>query len=76
MFRKTVDLCKTVNLCKTVDIRKAPNIRKVPNIRRILLPLDGRNRIYGVRKACEDKASRPVLDAEEVTVLLSISVKA
>jgi len=51
------------------------NIRRTPDIRKILLPLDGRNRIYGVSKAREDKASRPVLDAEEVTILLSTNTK-
>jgi len=61
---------KTPNLCKILNIRKTLNIRK------ILLPLVGRSRIYKVSKAREDKAGRPVLDAEEVTVLLSTSVKA
>ena len=46
------------------------------DIRKILLPLDGRNGTHGVSEIREDKASRPVLDAEEVTVLLSTSVKA
>jgi len=70
------------NLRKTVDLRKALNtrrildIRKVPNIRKILLPLDGRNGTHRVSEAREDKASGPVLDAEEVTVSLSMNVKA
>ena len=55
--------------------RKTTNIRKIPNIRKILLPLDGRNRTHRVSKAREDKAGGPVLDAEEVTISLSINVK-
>ena len=62
--RTVLDFCKTFDLCKALDIRK------------ILLPLDGRNGIYGVSEAREDKASGPVLDVEEVTVLLSTNVKA
>jgi len=54
---------------------KLPLFRKTLDIRRILLPLDGHNRTHRVSKAREDKASRPVLDAEEVTILLSINVK-
>jgi hypothetical protein len=61
---------KTVSLHKTLDIHKTPNIRK------ILLPLDGRNGTYEVSKVREDKAYRPVLDAEEVTVSLSTNAKA
>jgi hypothetical protein len=60
---------------KTFNLRKTLNIRGVLNIRKILLPLDGRNGTYGVSKVREDKASRPVLDAEEVTVSLSTNVK-
>jgi len=45
------------------------------NIRKILLPLDGRSGTYGVSKVYEDKAYRPVLDVEEVTVLPSINAK-
>ena len=62
--------------------RVAPNIRKTVNlyrtldIRKILLPLDSRNGTYRVSEARENKACRPVLDVEEVTVLLSINVKA
>ena len=40
-----------------------------------LLLLDDRSRTYEVSKVREDKASRPILDAEEVTVLLSTNVK-
>jgi len=69
LFRKAVNLCKTVNIYRILDIRKVPNIRK------ILLPLDSRNGTYGVSKARKDKASGPVLDTEEVTVLLSINIK-
>ena len=61
---------------KTLDLRKTVDIRKVPDIRKILLPLDGRSGMYGVSKVREDKASGPVLDAEEVTVLLSMNAKA
>ena len=61
---------------KTVDLRKALNIRKTVDIRKILLPLDGHSRTYGVSKARKDKANGPVLDAEEVTVSPSTSVKA
>ena len=57
------DICKTLNLRRTLDIRK------------ILLPLDGLSGTYGVSKVREDKACRPVLDAEEVTVLLSMNAK-
>ena len=45
------------------------------NIRKILLPLDGLSGTHGVSKVRKDKAYRPVLDAEEVTVLLSINAK-
>ena len=69
-LRKTVNLHKTVNLRKTLNICKILNIRKALDIRRILLPLDGRSRTHRVSKAREDKAGGPVLDAEEVTVLL------
>ena len=56
--------------CKTLDLHKTLNIRKV------LLPLDGRNGIYGASKVREDKADRPVLDVEEVTVLPSTNIRA
>ena len=73
---KAVDLRKTLDLRKVLNIRRILDIRKVPNIRKILLPLDGRNGTHGVSKAREDKAGRPVLDAEEVTISPSTSVKA
>jgi hypothetical protein len=57
------------NIRKTFDLRKALDIRK------ILLPLDDRNGTYGVSEAHEDKAGRPVLDVEEVTILLSTNAK-
>ena len=58
------------DICRTLDIRKTPDLRK------ILLLLDDRNGTYEVSKAREDKAGGPVLDAEEVTVSPSTSVKA
>jgi len=70
------DLRKTVNLRKALNTYRILNIRKVPNIRKILLPLDGRNGTHGVSEARKDKASRPVLDVEKVTILLSMNVKA
>ena len=70
------DICKTSDLCKTFDLCRTLNICKVLNIRKIILPVDECSGTYRVSKAREDKASRPVLDAEEVTVLLSTSVKA
>jgi hypothetical protein len=51
--------------------RIALDLRKALDIRKILLYLDGRNGTHGVSKVREDKASGPVLDAEEVTVLPS-----
>jgi hypothetical protein len=69
LSRKTFDLRKTLDICSVLDIHKVLDIRK------ILLPLDDRNGTYGVSKVREDKASRPVLDAEEVTVLLSMNAK-
>jgi hypothetical protein len=74
-------LCKTFKLRKTFNIRiifniyKTFNLRKALNIRKILLPLDDRNGTYGVSEVHEDKAGRPVLDAEEVTILLSTNTK-
>ena len=56
--------------------RTAPDICRTLNICKTLPLLDDCNGIYGVSKAREDKAGRPVLDAEEITVLLSMSVKA
>ena len=57
------------------DIRRTPNLRKTSNIRTILLPLDGLSGTHGVSKARENRAYRPVLDAEEVTILLSTNTK-
>ena len=68
--RTAPDICKTPNLCRTL------NICKVLNICKILLPLDGCSRMYKVSKVRKDKASGPVLDAEEVTILLSLNAKA
>jgi hypothetical protein len=51
------------------------NIHKALNIRKILLLLDDRNGTHGVSEAREDKADRPVLDVEEVTILLSTNAK-
>ena len=64
-----------LNLYRTPDLYRTLNIHKVLNIRKILLPLDGRSRTYEISKVREDKACRPVLGAEEVTVLLSINTK-
>jgi hypothetical protein len=81
LFRKTFDIRtifnirKTPDLCRTPDLRRTLDIRKVLNIRKILLLLDGRSRTYEVSKVREDKACRPVLDAEEVTVSLSTNAK-
>ena len=57
------------------DIHRTPDLRKTSDIRTILLLLDDRSRTYEVSKVREDKAYRPVLDAEEVTVLLSTNAK-
>ena len=62
-------------LRKTFNIRIIFNICKALNVRKILLPLDGRSRTYRVSKVCKDKAYRPVLDAEEVTILPSTNAK-
>ena len=62
-------------LRRTFDIRTIFNIRKALDIRKVLLPLDGRGGTHGVSKVREDKACRPVLDAEEVTVLPSTNAK-
>jgi hypothetical protein len=74
--RKTFDLRRTFDIHRTINIRRTLSLRKTPNIRKILLPLDGRNGTYGVSETREDKAGGPVLDAEEVIVLLSTNVKA
>ena len=68
--RRATDLCKILNLCKALDLYKALDIRK------ILLLLNGRSGTRGVSKVRKDKAGRPVLDVEEVTVLLSTNAKA
>ena len=71
-----LDLYKALGICKALSIYKTLDLYKTPNIRKILLPLDSRNRTYRVSKVREDKAGRPALDAEEVTVLLSTNAKA
>ena len=55
------------------NLYRTLNIRKVLDICKTILPVDERSGTYRVSK---DKTNRPVLDAEEVTVSLSISVKA
>ena len=75
MSRRTLNIRKTVDLRKALNIRKTLNVRKTFNIRKILLPLDGRSGMYGVSKTREDKAGRPVLDVEKVTVSLSTNAK-
>ena len=67
---------RALDLYKALDIRKTSDLYKTSNIRKTLLPLDGCNGTHRVNKVREDKASRPVLDVEEVTVLLSTSAKA
>ena len=69
------DIRRTPDLRKTLDLRINLNLRKALDIRKILLPLDGRNGTYGVSEARQDKACRPVLDAEEVTVSPSTNAK-
>ena len=63
------------NIRKTLNLYITLNIYKVLNIRKTLLLLDGRSRIYKVSKVYENKASRPILNTEEVTILLSINTK-
>ena len=75
MHQDTKTSKRAPDLHKTVDLRKVLDIRKTPDIRRILPLLDDRNGTHGVSEAREDKAGRPVLDAEEVTVLLSMNAK-
>ena len=67
MLRKAFNIRTIFNIYKTFNLRKALDIRK------ILLLLDNRNRVSEAR---EDKASGPILDAEEVTVLPSTNAKA
>ena len=69
MSRRALDIRKILN------IRKTLNPRKTPDIHRILPLLDDRNGTHGVGEAREDKAGRPVLDAEEVTVSPSTNAK-
>jgi hypothetical protein len=69
------DIRKTPNLRRTPDLRRTLDLYKALDIRKILLPLDGRSRTRRVSKVREDKAYRPVLDAEEATVLLSMNAK-
>ena len=69
------DLRRTFDIRRTLDIRRTVDLCKVLNIRKILLLLDDRSRTYEVSKVREDKAERPVLDAEEVTVLPSTNAK-
>ena len=82
MFYKTVNLYKTINFYKalnfykTLNIYKAFNICKALNIHKILLPLDDCGKIYKINKVYKDKVSRPVLDTEEITILLNTNVKA
>ena len=75
MSYKAVDLHRTVDIRRTLDLCKTLDLRRTPDIRKILLPLDGRNGTYEVSKVREDKASGPVLDAEEVTVSPSSNAK-
>ena len=62
-------------LYKTVDLRRTVDIRRTLNIRKVLLPLDDRSGAHRVSKVREDKASGPVLDAEEATVSPSTNAK-
>ena len=64
-----------LDLYKTPNIHRTLNICKVLNIRKILPLLDDRNETRGVSEARENKTGRPVLDAEEVTVLPSTNAK-
>ena len=69
-------ICRTPNLRKTSNIHTIFNIRKTLNLYITLLLLDDRSRTYKVSKVRKDKAYRPILDIEEVTVLLSTNTKA
>ena len=69
MLYKTFNIRTIFNICKILNIRKALSIRK------ILLLLDGRSRTYKASKVREDKAYRPILDIEEVTVSPSTNAK-
>ena len=75
MLRKTYDIRTIFNIRKAFNLCKAFDLRKALNICKILLLLNGRNRTRGVSKVRKDKAGGPILDAEEVTVLLSLNAK-
>ncbi len=64
-----------LNLCKALNIHKILDLCKTLDIRKILPLLDDRNGMYRVSRTCEDKARRPALDMEEVTISLSINAK-
>ena len=74
-LRKTSDIRTIFNIRRTPDLRRTLDIRKALDIRKVLLPLDGLSGTHGVSKVREDKACRPVLDAEEVTVSPSTNAK-
>ena len=74
--RAGLDLRKTLDIRRTFDIRKFLDLRKATDIRKILPLLVGCSRTHEVSKEREDKAGRPVLDAEEVTVSPSTNAKA
>ena len=54
---------------------RTPDLRKTFNICKILLPSDGRSGTHRVSEARKDKASKPILDAEEVTISLNTNTK-
>jgi hypothetical protein len=72
--RTALDLRKTFDIRTIFSIRKTPDLRRT-DIRKVLLPLDDRNGTHRVSEVREDKAYRPILDAEEVTVSPSINAK-
>ena len=55
--------------------RAGLDLRKTPDVRKILLLLVDHSRTHKVSKEREDKAGRPVLDAEEVTISPSTNAK-
>ena len=75
MLRKTFNIRTIFNIRKTPNLYRTLNIRRTLNIYKVLLPLDSLTGTHGVSKVRENKAYRPVLDAEEVTILLSINAK-
>ena len=75
MLYKTFNIYIIFNIYKTPDLYRTLNIYRTLDIRKVLLPLDGLTGTYRVSKVCEDKAYRPILDMEEVTILLSINTK-